>query len=118
MYSGANKVEVNLYLHYHASMKKLNREKFSSLFKVLSDPNRLGLVLELCKCQEANVGQLSKCCSIDFSVVSRHLSKLKGAGVLGANKKGKEVYYGLKKEDLARLLREFADEIELSSCCN
>ncbi|MDA9189633.1 metalloregulator ArsR/SmtB family transcription factor [bacterium] len=99
-------------------MKKLKHNKFLSLFKLLSDPNRLGLVYELCKCPEANVGQLSKCCSIDFSVVSRHLTKLKLAGVLRAKKRGKEVYYDLNKDELAKLLREFADEIESSSCCN
>jgi ArsR family transcriptional regulator len=107
-----------LYMRQHASMKNLNLSKFSNLFKALSDPNRLGLVFELCKCQEANVGSLSQCCSIDFSVVSRHLSKLKGAGIVGAKKKGKEVYYDLKREDLAKVLRELADEIEKSSCCN
>lgn len=106
------------YLHYGASMKKLNPNKFLDLFKVLSDPNRLGLVFELSQCREASVSELSQCCSIDLSVVSRHLSKLKGAGVLGANKKGKEVFYDLKRKDLAKVLRELADEIEKSSCCN
>ena len=107
-----------IHLHQYASMKNLSHSKFSNLFKALSDPNRLGLVFELCKCEEANVGTLSQCCSIDFSVVSRHLSKLKGAGIVGAKKKGKEVFYDLKREDLAKALRELADEIESSSCCN
>jgi ArsR family transcriptional regulator len=93
-------------------MKKKDIEKYSKLFKVLSDPNRLNLITELSCCPEANVGKLSKCCAIDLSVVSRHLSKLKNIGILGASKKGKEVYYDLKKEDLARLLRELADEVE------
>lgn len=91
--------------------------KFSHLFKVLSDPNRLNLVTELCRCREANVSELSLCCSIDVSVVSRHLAKLKGAGVLGAHKKGKEVFYDLKGAELAALLRELADEIEQATCC-
>ena len=98
-------------------MKDKDIEKFSSLFKVLSDPNRLSLVGHLCGCSSANVGELSQCCAIDLSVVSRHLSKLKEVGVLGANKKGKEVFYDLKRSELADLLRKLADEIENSKCC-
>ena len=105
------------YLHYHASMNEKKVEQLSSIFKVLSDPNRLHLINHLCSCREANVSDLSQCCSIDLSVVSRHLSKLKGVGILGAKKKGKEVFYDLKASQLATLLRELADEIENNSCC-
>jgi ArsR family transcriptional regulator len=96
----------------------LDTNKISDLFKVLSDPNRLRLVTHLCNCNEANVGELAECCSIDLSVVSRHLTKLKSAGILGANKKGKEVFYDLNANELVSILRELADEIEKStSCC-
>jgi ArsR family transcriptional regulator len=96
-------------------MEIKNVKKLTSLFKVLSDPNRMSLIAHLCGCREANVGELSKCCAIDLSVVSRHLSKLKEMGILGANKKGKEVFYDLKSQDLVKMLRELADEIEKSS---
>lgn len=92
-------------------------EDLKELFQVLSDSNRLQMVNHLCGCREANVGELSTCCSIDVSVVSRHLSKLKKAGVLEARKEGKEVFYELKAKELANLLREFADDLERSSCC-
>lgn len=98
-------------------MKNKDIEKLSTLFKALSDPNRLNMVSHLCNCREANVGELSACCSIDLSVVSRHLSKLKGAGLLGAHKKGKEVFYGLKAKEMVALLRELADDIEKSTAC-
>lgn len=101
-------------------MKKKDVTKLSQLFKVLSDSNRLNLISHLCRLREANFSELSKCCSIDLSLVSRHLSKLKSVGVLGASKKGKEFFYDLKAKDLARILRELADEIENSrdDCCN
>lgn len=105
------------YLQDNANMNGKNISKFSNLFKVLSDPNRLNLVKQLCHCKSAKVSELSKCCSIDLSVVSRHLSKLKEAGILGATKEGKEVYYSLKAKDLATILRELADEIEKSTDC-
>lgn len=98
-------------------MKKNQLNKYSDLFKVLSDSNRLSLVTHLCQCREANVSELSTCCSIDLSVVSRHLSKLKSVGILGAKKKGKEVYYEFKASELSHLLRELADEIDKADCC-
>lgn len=98
-------------------MEMKDVDKLTSLFKVLSDPNRLNLIAHLCGHREANVGDLSKCCSIDLSVVSRHLSKLKDTGILGAKKRGKEVYYDLKSQDLVKMLRGLADEIEKSSSC-
>lgn len=104
-------------MHDNATMNSQEIEKLTNLFKVLSDPNRLKLVSHLCSCRSANVGELSQCCSIDLSVVSRHLSKLKGVGVLGAHKKGKEVFYDLKASELATLLRDLADEIEKNSAC-
>lgn len=91
--------------------------KFSSLFKMLSDPNRLSMVSMLCRSSQCNVGELAKCCSIDLSVVSRHLSKLKEAGIIEASKQGKEVKYSLNSKKLAKKLRQFADELENSNCC-
>ncbi|PIP96021.1 MAG: transcriptional regulator [Bdellovibrio sp. CG12_big_fil_rev_8_21_14_0_65_39_13] len=96
-------------------MKCRSFSKLTNLFKVLSDPNRQSLIAHLSGCREANVGELSKCCEIDLSVVSRHLSKLRDAGILGANKKGKEVFYDLKASELAKMLRDLADEIEASA---
>lgn len=98
-------------------MRKLDITKLTNLFKVLSDPNRLSMISHLCGQREANVGELSDCCAIDLSVVSRHLSKLKDVGILGANKKGKEVFYNLEAKNLAKILRELADEIEKASTC-
>ena len=92
-------------------------ERLCPLFKVLSDPNRISLLTKLCGCHKANVSELGQCCDIDTSVVSRHLSKLKGAGVLEATKEGKEVFYSLKGKELATLLRELADEIENAQSC-
>lgn len=100
-------------------MKCRSLNKLTNLFKVLSDPNRMNLVNHLSSRREANVGELSQCCEIDLSVVSRHLSKLRDAGILGANKKGKEVFYDLKATELAKMLRDLADEIEENaSCCD
>jgi len=99
-------------------MKDLNVEKLISLFKALSDENRMNMLTHLCSCKGGlNVGELSSCCDIDLSVVSRHLSKMKSAGVLRAQKEGKQVFYSLEKSEIAKQLRALADLIENSSCC-
>lgn len=98
-----------------------NIESLSSLFKALGEPNRMAIFSHLCQCQakgnqHANVNEVSTCCDLDLSVVSRHLSTLKKAGVLKANKKGREVFYSLNAKDIAHLLRELADYLE-TDCC-
>ena len=109
----------------YVSMKNLDIEKLSSLFKALSDENRMSIVNHLCNCSSssneestgANVSEISTCCDVDFSVVSRHLSKLKSAGVLSAHKKGKQVFYSLERKQIVKQLRALADYIENSNCC-
>ena len=86
------------------------------LFKALCDPNRIALLARLSQCgRPCTVGEISCCCPVDLSVVSRHLALLRVAGVLAATKKGKQVYYIVKFNSLASTLRSIADAIE--SCC-
>jgi DNA-binding transcriptional ArsR family regulator len=101
-----------------------NFKKLTSLFKALGEPNRLAIFNQICStsasgCKQTNVNEIKNCCDVDLSVVSRHLTVLKDAGVLSAEKKGKEVLYSLNGPELAALLRKLADEIEVSStgCC-
>jgi len=89
------------------------------LFSSLADPNRISILFNLCDCfskgqDKVNVKEISKCCSVDLSVVSRHLKKLKDGGILESEKKGKEVFYKLKGKELANLLRNLAEHIDTS----
>jgi len=61
------------------------------------------------------VSEVAGCCPTDLSVVSRHLATLCDAGILEAEKPGKEVYYSICYLELATTLRAMADAIE--SCC-
>lgn len=85
-------------------------------FKALCDTNRLSLLARLAGCQSTqNVQSMAECCPVDQSVVSRHLSAMREAGIVKAERKGKEVHYELNASGLADLLRSFADAIE--DCC-
>ncbi len=86
------------------------------LFKALCDPTRVQLVACLCKCgRPCAVSEIAECCSVDLSVVSRHLQLLERAGVLVSSKQGRTMYYSVKFEHLSSVLRDLADAIE--SCC-
>ena len=94
-------------------MKKTEVQKIADLLKALGEFNRLSLVYQLCGCQTPqNAMCLCSCCSVDASVVSRHLKILKQEGVVTLEKLGRERTYSLNREYVAKRLRELADKIE------
>jgi DNA-binding transcriptional ArsR family regulator len=85
-------------------------------FKALCDPNRVALLSRLANCRRpCGVSELVGCCGVDISVVSRHLALLRDAGILESEKRGKEVYYSVRCEEVVGTLRRIADAIE--ACC-
>lgn len=86
------------------------------LFKALGDPNRLSVVIDLAgKSGPSTVSDIAPCCQVDYSVVSRHLATLRRAGIVQAEKRGREVYYSLRYSRLSQALRAIADAID--GCC-
>ncbi len=86
------------------------------LFKALCDPNRVAILARLAEsCGPSTVSQVAECCPVNLSVVSRHLAQLRDAGILHAEKRGKEVHYSIRAEELVSTLRAIADAIE--RCC-
>lgn len=87
-----------------------------TLFKALADPTRASLIACIAKCSRGcSVGEVAECCSVDFSVVSRHLALLARSGVLEVKKEGRTVYYRVRYAELCRSLRSLADALE--DCC-
>jgi len=85
-------------------------------FKALCDPSRIGILVRLARsCGPQTVTEVSSCCPTDISVVSRHLATLRDAGMLHAEKRGKEVYYSVRYPELVSTLRAIAGAIE--ACC-
>lgn len=86
------------------------------LFRALCDPTRASLVACIAKCgRGCSVSEVAECCSVDLSVVSRHLSQLADAGVLHSRKEGRTVFYAVRYSDLTKMLRGLADAID--ECC-
>lgn len=83
------------------------------LFRALGDPTRVRILGCLVKCgRDCTVGEIAGCCSVDLSVVSRHLQALARAGVLEPRKVGRTVSYSVRSAHLAGTLRKLAAAIE------
>lgn len=89
------------------------------MFRALGDPNRVALFAQLCRCgKPCTVGEMSCCCPVDMSVVSRHLAQLREAGLVQAERAGREVRYSVEHEALAAHFRAIGDAIaECGNCC-
>src|SRR5688572_21538560 len=75
------------------------------LFKALADPTRVGLLACVAKCARAcSVGEVAECCSVDLSVVSRHLKVLEQAGILESQREGRTVRYSVRFTELSTAL--------------
>lgn len=61
------------------------------------------------------MSEMSACCPVNISVVSRHLALLREAGILDSRKKGKAVYYSVRFGEIVGTLRALADAID--QCC-
>jgi ArsR family transcriptional regulator len=89
------------------------------MFGALGDPNRVALFVHLCRCgKPCPVGEMTCCCPVDLSVVSRHLARLREAGLVRAERAGREVRYSVDHETLAAHFRAIGDAIAgCGKCC-
>jgi ArsR family transcriptional regulator len=89
----------------------------ATLFKALGDPTRLKMLACLAKCARAcSVGEVAQCCSVDLSVVSRHLSFLARAGILESTKQGHTVLYRVRFSEVTQTLRDLANALDQCLC--
>lgn len=87
-----------------------------AFFKALCDPGRVAMLVRLAQCcKPCSVTEVADGCPVDVSVVSRHLAMLRDAGLLVAQRKGKEVYYSVRYAAITTTMRAIADCIE--ACC-
>jgi|GEM_PF-2145452 ArsR family transcriptional regulator len=69
-----------------------------SLFKALSDQNRLRVVAALLSTHELCACQIKELLKITGATVSRHLALLIHIGLVDSRKKSRRVYYRLRKD--------------------
>ena len=95
---------------------KLTDHLRPEVFRALGEPTRLAVIARLATADgPRGVTELSDCCGVHLSGVSRHLAILRRAGLVKAHRQGREVLYDLESERLSVLLRGLADALE--NCC-
>jgi DNA-binding transcriptional ArsR family regulator len=70
-------------------------EARAHIIKAMAHPTRLFIVDELSR-GERCVCELTEMVGADISTVSKHLTVLKGAGLVEIDKRGTQVYYSLR----------------------
>ncbi len=78
-------------------------ELCARIFKALGHPSRLRMVESLLD-GERSVCQIQEIIGTDISTVSKHLSILKGAGILHSERRGTTIYYSLRMKCATNLL--------------
>lgn len=76
--------------------------KVAEFFKITGDATRCKIVAALLN-SEMCVGDIANVLSMTKSSISHQLTKMKAAGVVKAEKRGKEVYYSLDDEHVAEI---------------
>jgi DNA-binding transcriptional ArsR family regulator len=71
-------------------------EARAKIIKALAHPSRLLILDELARRKERCVCDLTELIGADMSTVSKHLSLLKGAGLVEIEKRGTQIWYRLR----------------------
>lgn len=95
-------------------MRSLPREwrSMAKVFVALGDEHRQRILLTFEKGERLTVGQISQVSTLSRPAVSHHLKILRAAGILEAEKSGKEVYLRVNKALLEESLRAVLDYVK------
>ena len=83
----------------------------AKVFVALGDEHRQRILLTFEKGERLTVGQIAAVSTLSRPAVSHHLKILREAGVLAAEKEGKEVYVQINRDVLLEALDNVRDYI-------
>lgn len=86
-------------------------EKGATLLKAIADPTRICIV-HILSCGDLCVCELQKYFNLRQPTLSHHLGILKSAGIITSSRKGKWIYYGVKRTTV-QALTGFLDAVFL-----
>jgi DNA-binding transcriptional ArsR family regulator len=90
---------------FRISDETLNR--MTAVFKLLSDPSRLKIVLALAQDSELHVSALCDMLGQSQPAVSHHLTLMRMVGLVGFRRDGKHNYYHLASSHVRDLFEQF-----------
>lgn len=86
-------------------------QQVAALFSTLGDPSRVRIISVLLQ-GEANVSALAQAVGLSLSSVSHHLRALRQMRLVHFRKAGREVFYHLDDDHVARLFRYGVEHVE------
>lgn len=112
MQKNANRFGIFFHLCLYAVMDEKALMQNTKIFKVLSHPVRFQLLVHMANCKDKshkhNISELGADCSLDFSVVSRHLKALKDVGLIKATRHKNDVIYEMDRIFLKNFMKDFS----------
>lgn len=82
----------------------------ADLFRLLGDPSRLRIVVS-CLRKPLAVSDIADRLGLSVSLVSHHLRLLKGARLVRADRRGKQVFYGADDRHVQRMIEDMVTHI-------
>jgi len=104
---------------YRIAMKKKSNSYDARVrvVKAMAHPTRMFIVDELSRSSERCVCELTEMIGADISTVSKHLSLLKNAGIIGDEKRGNQVFYRLRVPCILDFFRCVESVLESNADC-
>ena len=87
----------------------------AKVFVALGDEHRQRILLTFEKGERLTVGQIAEVATLSRPAVSHHLKILRDAGVLTAERAGREVYLRINREVLEQTLSTVLDYVRTES---
>ena len=84
--------------------------ELAEMFRLMSDPTRLKIILA-CLDAPAAVGEMAERLGISASLVSHHLRLLRAARLLGAERRGRQVFYVVGDQHIRSMLSDMVDHV-------
>ena len=84
--------------------------ELAEMFRLMSDPTRLRIILA-CLEEPAAVGEMAEHLGISASLVSHHLRLLRAARLLGAERRGRQVFYVVGDLHIRSMLADMVDHV-------
>jgi DNA-binding transcriptional ArsR family regulator len=86
-------------------MEKSELENISEIFKALSHPLRVQIVMGLIQKHECNVNTMVEKLGVPQPTVSQHLNILKSHGVIEGFRNGNQICYKVTNEQVKKLFK-------------
>lgn len=85
-------------------MKKMLEQK-AELFKAISHPVRLCVLVKLLSEEVSNVTELQCCIDVSQSTISQHIAKLKAANIIAGVREGNEIFYRIVNKEIEEIIK-------------